>query len=97
MNELGNRPALPARCGPIAICHLGYDRDRARGFGAPKFHHQGHGRLSGDQGGGVYSSFPPRDRIIVKIAAGGGEYSGWTCAFFALAVAADAVRPVDLE
>jgi hypothetical protein len=31
----------------------------------------------------------------VKIAAGGGEYSGLTCAFVALAVAADAVRPFE--
>src|SRR5262245_57639850 len=69
MNELGNRPALPAQCGSKAICHVGYDRDRVRGFGVPKFHHRGHGRLSGDQGGGVYSSFPPRDRIVVKIPA----------------------------
>ena len=52
---------------------LGYDRDQAQGFGAPKFHHRGHGQLSGDQGGGVYSSFPPH--IVVKITAGGGENS----------------------
>src|SRR5262245_18565963 len=82
MNELENRPALPARCGPIAIGHLGYDRDRVRGFGDPKFHHRGHGRLSGKQGGGVYSSSPP---LVEKITAGGGGIR-WTAYWLIAAV-----------